>query len=83
MNNAGRGCETKPSWRNEDEQGKHNTAEQMAPFSALESGQPDSSKIRSILFWALVFQIRAILKNQGDSQKQLKRQTKNIKTASV
>ena len=41
-------------------------------FSALESGRPDSWKIRSTLFWALLFQIRAILKDQGDPQKQLK-----------
>ena len=38
----------------------------------LESGGPDFWKIRSTLFWALVFQIRAILKNQGGPQKQLK-----------
>ena len=43
-----------------------------ALFSALESGRPDSLKIRSALFWAFVFQIRAILKIQGDPQKQLK-----------
>ena len=38
-------------------------------FSALESGRPDSWKIRSTLFWALVFKIRGILKNQSDSRK--------------
>ena len=41
-------------------------------FSALESGRRDSWKTGITLFWALVFQIRAILKNQGDPQKQLK-----------
>ena len=53
-------------------------------FSALESGRPDSWKIRSTLFWTLVFQIRAILKNQGGPQKPFKnklRANKKIKKA--
>ena len=41
-------------------------------FSALESGRPDSWKIRSTLFWTLVFQIRAILKDQDNPQKHQK-----------
>ena len=51
---------------------------------SLESGRPDSWKIRSTLFGALVFQIRAILKKSENSQKRLKnkRQTKIKKTAS-
>ena len=36
MGNPGHGCEAKSIGRNEDEQGKHSTAEQTVPFFCLE-----------------------------------------------
>ena len=39
-------------------------------FFALDSGHPDSWKIRVIRFWTLSFQIGIVLKNQGDAQNQ-------------